>query len=749
MKASTSKKGNTGKQPSIHHSKRNASPKGKLGILLIDHGSKRQASNDALHSIADRYATVLHERWNANSSTGQAAAEESRPIVAVRASHMELATPTIESGLRSLLVREGVTNIVCVPYFLGGGRHVMRDVPTLIDDARMVLEEEGLMELSEEEGGRVEITMSRYLGSDVESILGVVNDLVGEALKENGWDETFSWISINSDNVSDGENRDADHKTHAEGKELGTKENSLQSELLKYTNRATLLENMLEKKVQQLRTMTNRVTILEDVLNKKLEENDSLRRRMKENVVDGGKHANEERGGDDDSKDLANLTSTIQALLREKEDMANQTQVLKTQTIDMANEYNRTVTELLDKISLLEGELKRQNETNAILLSKQAHQQNQTLESQQQKIDELQAQLADILDAYNELEQLQNETEMSVIKYRNQLVEAEQENERLNKNERVKEEQYQLKLNESQRLLEEERMKSQSMLDVAKDEYEKLLVHEKAAAEEWKTKWDALSAEANERMDDSAASDSRPEEEWTNMKNELEETLRALNESKSKIHELEKELKQQRDDEKSFKTSQQQQLEQQQQLQEYLQAQLQTYYETIQDQTTEISDYKKQIDEMQMKHNDSMLIATKSVEASQLRETDLLNNIEELEGELKLLQEEKKDYDMKLKTLQESLNAVEKDNDVAQAKDELDHQYKQLAMEVDKLRREVDVVTGEKNAIMTEKVKLERVLIDRVLGEDRKPEEFLVNKKTNQKKWRSYLWRPWTLLKRK
>ena len=39
----------------------------KLGILLIDHGSKKQSSNDALHSIADRYESILLQRLEETS----------------------------------------------------------------------------------------------------------------------------------------------------------------------------------------------------------------------------------------------------------------------------------------------------------------------------------------------------------------------------------------------------------------------------------------------------------------------------------------------------------------------------------------------------------------------------------------------------------------------------------------------------------------------------------------------------------
>ena len=55
------------------------------GILLMDHGSRNQASNDRLHELADIY----------QQSVGG-------PIV-VKAAHMEIAKPSIPDGLQALL----------------------------------------------------------------------------------------------------------------------------------------------------------------------------------------------------------------------------------------------------------------------------------------------------------------------------------------------------------------------------------------------------------------------------------------------------------------------------------------------------------------------------------------------------------------------------------------------------------------------------------------------------------------------
>ena len=58
------------------------------------------------------------------------------------------------------------------------------------------------------------------------------------------------------------------------------------------------------------------------------------------------------------------------------------------------------------------------------------------------------------------------------------------------------------------------------------------------------------------------------------------------------------------------------------------------YYETIRGQSARIDDQAEREVEAKLRHEEAMLIATRSVEASRRREGDLLMNIEELEGEL-------------------------------------------------------------------------------------------------------------------
>ncbi|KAL7511420.1 hypothetical protein ACHAXN_008372 [Cyclotella atomus] len=140
---------------------------GKLGILLIDHGSKREASNEHLHYLAQIYQYQHNEGKDGEDAV-------------VRGAHMEIATPSILTSLRELITVDQVTKIVCVPYFLSPGRHATSDIPNLIEDAKSVLSEEGVMMLSSER--MVDIIVSDALGTHTESMLGAVDKLVDLAL---------------------------------------------------------------------------------------------------------------------------------------------------------------------------------------------------------------------------------------------------------------------------------------------------------------------------------------------------------------------------------------------------------------------------------------------------------------------------------------------------------------------------------------------------------------------------------------
>ena len=87
----------------------------KLGVVIVDHGSRREASNAALLDVV-------------------AAFRESLPYRLVEPAHMELAEPSIEQAFAKA-VAAGAEVVVVHPYFLLPGRHWAEDIPRLAAEA--------------------------------------------------------------------------------------------------------------------------------------------------------------------------------------------------------------------------------------------------------------------------------------------------------------------------------------------------------------------------------------------------------------------------------------------------------------------------------------------------------------------------------------------------------------------------------------------------------------------------------------
>lgn len=86
-----------------------------LGAIVVDHGSRRAESNDALLQVVARF-------------------RETSPIRIVEPAHMELAEPSIDTAF-GRCVEQGATRIVVHPFFLLPGRHWRHDIPRLAAEA--------------------------------------------------------------------------------------------------------------------------------------------------------------------------------------------------------------------------------------------------------------------------------------------------------------------------------------------------------------------------------------------------------------------------------------------------------------------------------------------------------------------------------------------------------------------------------------------------------------------------------------
>ena len=83
--------------------------------MVVDHGSRRAASNDALLDVVRVF-------------------RESTDYKLIEPAHMELAEPTIAQAF-TRLVESGAKFVAVHPYFLLPGRHWDQDIPKLVGEA--------------------------------------------------------------------------------------------------------------------------------------------------------------------------------------------------------------------------------------------------------------------------------------------------------------------------------------------------------------------------------------------------------------------------------------------------------------------------------------------------------------------------------------------------------------------------------------------------------------------------------------
>ena len=82
----------------------------KKSLLVVAHGSRRQASNDEVRALTERVRAESNERF-----------------AAIECAFLELAEPSIPDGLERLIA-DGAAHITVLPYFLAAGRHVIEEL---------------------------------------------------------------------------------------------------------------------------------------------------------------------------------------------------------------------------------------------------------------------------------------------------------------------------------------------------------------------------------------------------------------------------------------------------------------------------------------------------------------------------------------------------------------------------------------------------------------------------------------------
>jgi sirohydrochlorin ferrochelatase len=119
-------------------------------LLIVAHGSRRQASNLEVEALADRVRDL-----------------DDPDIDQVAVAFLELAEPSIPEGL-ARCVERGAEEIVVFPYFLAAGTHVARDIP------------EALAEF-EARHPQVKLRLASHLGAST-SLPGTILDVVGQTV---------------------------------------------------------------------------------------------------------------------------------------------------------------------------------------------------------------------------------------------------------------------------------------------------------------------------------------------------------------------------------------------------------------------------------------------------------------------------------------------------------------------------------------------------------------------------------------
>jgi len=131
-------------------------------IIIVDHGSRRRASNEMLHTAAERFAAQSQ-------------------YTIVESAHMELAEPTIAQAF-SKCVERGATEVIVFPYFLSPGRHWTEDIPALVANAAM-----------EHPGMRWLVTAPFGLHP---GMLDIINDRIQHCLQEATSPETSTGCDV-------------------------------------------------------------------------------------------------------------------------------------------------------------------------------------------------------------------------------------------------------------------------------------------------------------------------------------------------------------------------------------------------------------------------------------------------------------------------------------------------------------------------------------------------------------------------
>ena len=88
----------------------------KRAVVLVGHGSKLPKSNEALNLVIE-------------------ALRKKEPDTFFQAAYLELQSPNIPQGIE-LCLHQGAEEVVVIPYFVQTGKHVVQDIPRIIEETK-------------------------------------------------------------------------------------------------------------------------------------------------------------------------------------------------------------------------------------------------------------------------------------------------------------------------------------------------------------------------------------------------------------------------------------------------------------------------------------------------------------------------------------------------------------------------------------------------------------------------------------
>ena len=109
--------------------------KNKRALVIVAHGSRREASNAEVRQLAQVIAGKVGERF-----------------MQVESAFLELAEPSIPDGIEKC-IQAGADEVIVLPYFLSAGRHVSQDIPAEV-------------EIKRKQYPHTSISIAAYLGAD-------------------------------------------------------------------------------------------------------------------------------------------------------------------------------------------------------------------------------------------------------------------------------------------------------------------------------------------------------------------------------------------------------------------------------------------------------------------------------------------------------------------------------------------------------------------------------------------------------